>query len=122
MKVLNLFIYLYYMYVILFISLYHQAYPETAKNLHLYTITLDVDVYDEDNEKVKIDELPGESQIKIATKRIEDKDKNAQTMNISDPLAIQSVNVMKRLDLINRRSRAPIIYHQVNYLNKLCFE
>ena len=43
-------------------------------------------------------------------------------MNISDPLAIQSVNVMKRLDLINRRSRAPIIYHQVNYLNKLCFE
>ena len=75
-----------------------------------------MDVYDENNTKVSIDKLPGDSPIKISTKRLEDKDKQAQTMNISDPLAIQSVNISKRLNLINRRSRAPIIYHQVRFL------
>ena len=77
-------------------------------------MTVDVDVYDSEGEKVDIDILPGNSTIKISTKRMEEKDKSFQTLNISDPLATQSVLVAKRLDLLKRRGRAPIIYHQVS--------
>ena len=58
--------------------------------------------------------ISGNSTIKISTKRMEEKDKSFQTLNISDPLATQSVLVAKRLDLLKRRGRAPIIYHQVS--------
>ena len=58
--------------------------------------------------------LSGNSTIKISTKRMEEKDKSFQTLNISDPLSTQSVLVAKRLDLLKRRGRAPIIYHQVS--------
>ena len=91
-----------------------QAYPDSAKNLHRFTMTVDVDVYDSEGEKVDIDILPGNSTIKISTKRMEEKDKSFQTLNISDPLATQNVLVAKRLDLLDRRGRAPIIYHQVS--------
>ena len=81
-------------------------------------MTVDVDVYDNDGAKVDIgaigEKMPKGSPIKIATSRLKDKDKKFQTMNVSDPLAIQSVNVSKRMDLIQRRKRAPIIYHQVH--------
>ena len=96
-------------------------------------MTVDVDVYDSEGEKVDIDILPGKqyfspllpsvvttshisgnSTIKISTKRMEEKDKSFQTLNISDPLATQNVLVAKRLDLLKRRGRAPIIYHQVS--------
>ena len=56
-------------------------------------MTVDVDVYDAEGEKVDIEELPGNSTIKISTKRMEDKDKAFQTLNISDPLATQTVLV-----------------------------
>ena len=57
-------------------------------------MTVDVDVYDRHGEKVKIDELPDKiGPIKISTKRMEDKDKAFQTLNISDPLATQTVLV-----------------------------
>ena len=101
-----------------------KAYPASANNLHRFTMTVDVDVYDRHGEKVKIDELPDKiGPIKISTKRLEDKDKAFQTMNISDPRAIQSVNVTKRMDLIARRKRAQIIYHQVtaNKSNSVIF-
>ena len=58
--------------------------------------------------------ISGNSTIKISTKRMEEKDKSFQTLNISDPLSTQSVLVAKRLDLLKRRGRAPIIYHQVS--------
>ena len=86
-------------------------------------MTVDVDVYDNDGVKVAINKLPDGSPIQLSTKRLKDKDKNFQTMNISDPLAIQSVVVKKRMDLIKRRNRAPIIYHQVtaNKSNSVLF-
>ena len=56
-------------------------------------MTVDVDVYDSEGEKVDIDILPGNSTIKISTKRMEEKDKSFQTLNISDPLAFQNVLV-----------------------------
>ena len=86
-------------------------------------MTVDVDVYDNDGVKVPIDKLPGGSPIKLSTSRLKDKDTKFQTMNISDPLAIQSVVVKKRMDLIQRRNRAPIIYHQAtaNKSNSVIF-
>ena len=86
-------------------------------------MTVDVDVYDNDGVKVPIDYLPGGSPIKLSTSRLKDKDKKFQTMNISDPLAIQSVVVKKRMELIKRRNRAPIIYHQAtaNKSNSVIF-
>ena len=68
-----------------------QAYPDSAKNLHRFTMTVDVDVYDSEGEKVLIDIMPHGSDIKISTSRLEDKDKQFQSMNISDPTAIQGL-------------------------------
>lgn len=76
-------------------------------------MTVDVDIYDEESEKVEVLEMPPESLIKVSTKRMEDKDKYFHTLNISDPTTTMVVDVAKRLDLIKRRNRANLIYHKI---------
>ena len=77
-------------------------------------MTVDVDIYDDDSNKVEILKMPPGSPIKLSTKRMEHKDKKMQTLNISDPTTTRVVDVPKRLDLIKRRNRANIIYHKIS--------
>ena len=90
-----------------------QTYPGSARNLNKFTMTVDVDIYDEDSVKVEVLDMPPESTIKVSTKRMEDKDKYFHTLNISDPVTTRVVDVVKRLDLIKRRNRANLIYHKI---------
>ena len=80
-------------------------------------MTLDVDIYDENSEKVDVKLMPTESPIIISTKRMEQKDKVMQTLNISDPTTTKVVDVVKRLDLIKRRNRPNLIYHKISFNN-----
>ena len=85
-----------------------QTYPASAQNLNRYTRTVDVDIYDENSEKVDIKgmNLP----IKIKTKRMKEKDKYTGLLNMPET---RSVNVDQRLGLASRRNRLPIIYHKI---------
>ena len=74
------------------------------------TRTIDVDIYDENSVKVDILKMPDDSPIKISTSRIKEKDKILGVLKMPKSL---NVDVTKRLDLIKRRNRAPIIYHKI---------
>ena len=74
------------------------------------TRTVDVDIYDEESVKVDIIKMPDESLIKIHTSRIKEKDKILGVLKM--PKA-RMIDVTKRLDLVKRRNRAPIIYHKI---------
>ena len=57
-----------------------------------------------------ISQLPGMSSIKVKTKRMKEKDKKLGVLNMPEAT---EVDVEKRLELIRRRKRAPIIYHKI---------
>ena len=69
-----------------------------------------MDIYDENSVKVDILKMPDDSPIKISTSRIKEKDKILGVLKMPKSL---NVDVTKRLDLIKRRNRAPIIYHKI---------
>ena len=78
-------------------------------------MTVDVDIYDENSEKVEVQDMPPTSPIKVSTKRMEDKDKYFHTLNISDPTTTRVVDVVQRLDLIKRRNRPNLIFHKISF-------
>ena len=42
-----------------------QTYPSSVQNLNRLTMTVDVDIYDEESQKVEIPAMPGDSPIKV---------------------------------------------------------
>ena len=94
-----------------------QTYPASAQNLNRFTMTVDVDIYDEAGDWIDISEMPLGSPIKIGTKRMEEKDKLLQTLNITDPTTTSVVDVAKRLDLLKRRGRPTLIHHKGSFNN-----
>ena len=73
-------------------------------------MTVDVDIYDENSDIIDIKKLPEGSPINIKIMRMKDKDKILGVLNMTSPVV---VDIGERVDLIKRRNRAPIIYHQV---------
>ena len=74
------------------------------------TRTVDVTVYDENSAIVEIVKMPEESPIKVYTSRLKGKDRELGVLKLPESL---TVDVNKRIDLIKRRNRAPIIYHKI---------
>ena len=74
-----------------------QTYPASAQNLNRLTKTIDIDIYDENSEKVKIDEMPEEWPIKVKTKRMIEKDKYYGVLVMPETV---TVNVAQKLTLI----------------------
>ena len=87
-----------------------QTYPVTATFLNRLTMTVDVDIYNEHSEAIDVKQIPEGSSIKIKIFRMKEKDKLLGVLNMTNPVI---VDINKRLDLIKRRNRAPIIYHQI---------
>jgi hypothetical protein len=85
-----------------------QTYPASAQNLNRLTRTVDVDVFDENSEKVVIASMS--LPIKVWTNRMKEKDKYLGLLNMPEP---RSVNVEKRIKLAERRRRLPVIYHKI---------
>ena len=54
--------------------------------------------------------MPEESPIKFSTTRIKEKDKILGVLKMPEGV---NIDVTKRLDLVKRRNRAPIIYHKI---------
>ena len=82
----------------------------SAQNLNRVTMTVDVDIYDENSKKIGISKMPEGSDIKIKTRRMKEKDKHLGVLNMTSPVR---VDIEKRVDLIKRRNRVPIIYHKI---------
>ena len=82
----------------------------TASFLNRLTMTVDVDIYNENSELIEVKQLPEGSSIKIKILRMKEKDKRLGVLNMTSPLI---VDIEKRVDLIKRRHRVPIIYHQL---------
>ena len=87
-----------------------QTYPVSARFLNRLTMTVDIDIYNEHSDIIDIKKLPEGSDIKIKIMRMKEKDKILGVLNMTNPVV---VDIGKRVDLIKRRNRAPIIYHQV---------
>ena len=87
-----------------------KTYPNSTRNLNRLTRTVDVTIYDENSAIVEIVKMPEESPIKVYTSRLKGKDRELGVLKLPESL---TVDVNKRIDLIKRRNRAPIIYHKI---------
>ena len=85
-----------------------QTYPASAQNLNRFTMTVDVDIFDESNQKVDISGMS--APIKVRTKRMKEKDKYTGLLNMPQTM---KVDVQKRIGLAVKRKRLPIIYHKI---------
>ena len=77
-------------------------------------MTLDVDIYDDNTNLIEVSELTKDRKIKMGILRMKEKDKRHGVLKHARPVP---ADISKRIDLIKRRNRYPIIYHQVRVNN-----
>lgn len=89
-------------------KIFMASYPPTAKNLNPTTKQLDVDVYDDKGNLVKIEGMPSWAPIELTIMRQKDKSPKEVTFNKNQTYRVYPVPKLKQLE---KRMRSPIIYH-----------
>ena len=89
-------------------KIFMASYPPTAKNLNPTTKQLDVDVYDDQGNLVKIENMPLHAPIELTIMRQKDKAPREVTFSKNQTYRVFPEMKLKQLE---RRKRAPIIYH-----------
>ena len=89
-----------------------RVYPSTSSYLNKVTKQFDIDVMDEDGNKLIVEDL--DLDIELVIDRMAKKDPSA----VSYSKAGFEVDVTSRLDVLKMRNKPPLIYHAFNITNK----
>ena len=89
-----------------------RVYPTTASYLNKVTKQFDIDILDQDGNKLLLEDL--DLDIELVIDRMADKDPSA----VSAGNTGFTVDVTSRLEFLEARQKPPLIYHGFNVTNK----